>query len=277
MGAAADELNEGGSLHQWASAMRDYVTYDDDTRYDGLKRLGDHEIRLNVTHSNLEQRWHDLLVPRSMTVLQLKEKLYRHGGSLIDFVDLYLRRESGSGNTIFLDDDSKPLSHYGADNGMDLHIVDNDPHSKSAGGWLENVNLVEKYVMSEEDYDKREKTVRKYKEEKRKQDPNYKFDNAPKAKEVDWSLYMVGARCEVNPGGRRGTVKYVGAIGDRPEWYVGVKFDEPVGLNDGTKDGKVYIEDCPPKYGAFVKPENVEIGDFPELDPFADLGSDDEI
>jgi len=271
----ADELNEGGSLHQWASAMRDYVTANDEQRYDGLKRLGDNEVRLNVTHSNLQQRWHDILVAREMTVMQVKEKLYRHGGSLIDMVDLYLRRENGSGNTIFLADDTKTLQYYGVDNGMELHIVDNDPHSKSLGGWLEDTSLVEKYMMSEEDYDKREKTVRNYKREKAKEE-GLKFANAPE-KEVDMEAYVVGARCEVNPGGRRGTIRYVGPVGESADTFVGVRFDEPVGLNDGTKDGKVYFDDCPPKYGAFARPQNVTVGDFPELDPFADLGSDDEI
>ncbi len=42
-------------------------------------------------------------------------------------------------------------------------MVDTDPTSASAGGWLENTDLVQKYKMSDEDYDRREKTYRKWK------------------------------------------------------------------------------------------------------------------
>ena len=34
-------------------------------------------------------------------------------------------------------------------------MMDTNPHSISANGWLENVNLVKKYEISEEDYNKR--------------------------------------------------------------------------------------------------------------------------
>lgn len=39
-------------------------------------------------------------------------------------------------------------------------MTDDDPFSLSRGGALENTSLVEKYRMSEEDYDKRKGTLR---------------------------------------------------------------------------------------------------------------------
>merc|ERR1719198_2733303 len=241
--------------HPWQQAFRDYVTERDATRYDGMC---DGAIRLDITHSNLEQRWHDILVWESMTVFELKEKLYRHCGSHVTFVDLYLRRGQGTSNTVYLADENKTLGYYGAASGQHLHMVDNDPHSISAGGWLENVHLVE-------------------------------------APEVDLTPYVVEARCEVNPGGRRGTVKFVGPLVEEADedgvvtkvmgsniygqdsiTFIGIQLDEPTGHNDGLHQGTRYFQ-CPPKYGLFAKPQNVTIGDFPELDPFADLESDDEI
>jgi tubulin-folding cofactor B len=48
----------------------------------------------------------------------------------------------------------------------------------------------------------------------------------------------VGDRCEVNPGGKRGEVKFVGKIpAIAAGWFVGVQYDEPVGKNDGTCKG----------------------------------------
>lgn len=49
-----------------------------------------------------------------------------------------------------------------------IHITDTDPHSLSANGWLEDVSKVQKYEISEADYEQRENTYRKFKEQKLK-------------------------------------------------------------------------------------------------------------
>ena len=74
--------------------------------------------------------------------------------------------------------------------------------------------------MSDEDYDKYPKSLRAYARERRKVDPNFKFfpkgdPTAPKH-DVESAECMahvsVGSRCEVQPGGRRGVVEFVGHV-----------------------------------------------------------------
>jgi tubulin-folding cofactor B len=62
-------------------------------------------------------------------------------------------------------------------------------------------------------------------------------------------------------------------------YWVGVKFDEPVGKNDGkTPCGKILIPECPPMHGSFCRPDRVICGnEFTEIDEFASSSEDEEI
>jgi len=74
-----------------------------------------------------------------------------------------------------------------------------------------------------------------------------------------------GSRCKLNTGAR-GEVKYVGKIMDLGHGYfVGVKLDEPFGDGNGIIKGVKYF-DASDKYATFVRPNALEIGDFPVLD-----------
>ncbi len=78
---------------------------------------------------------------------------------------------------------------------------------------------------------------------------------------------QIEQRCEVTVPGqarRRGVIKFIGQTSFKPGWWIGIHYDEPVGKNDGSVEGKRYFT-CPAKYGAFVKPAHVTMGDFPEL------------
>lgn len=92
---------------------------------------------------------------------------------------------------------------------------------------------------------------------------------------------VVDQRCEVQPGGRRGTVKYVGEVPELTQksqvggYWVGIYFDEPVGKSDGTVGGTRYFE-AMAKFGGFCRGKNVQVGDFPERDILDELEDSDD-
>lgn len=92
-------------------------------------------------------------------------------------------------------------------------------------------------------------------------------------REVEERHIKFGARCRLLPDSdhRRGSVRHIGDIPEIPGVgaWIGIELDEPTGKNDGSVKGKRYFE-CKTNYGVFVRPERVEIGDFPVLDELAD-------
>ena len=126
-----------------------------------------------------------------------------------------------------LSDDTKMLGFYSVESGHEIHIVDTDPFSLSRGGGLTDVSLVEKYKMSDHDYDKRSGTMRDYIRKKRAEDPKFKLkpqstpQTAMRAAQVGAPADVgpdsvagitVGNRCQVMPGKRRGVVMTVGEV-----------------------------------------------------------------
>ncbi|RQM12726.1 hypothetical protein KXD40_006173 [Peronospora effusa] len=263
-------------------ALRSFVTAMDDQQYDNVP---DGIVCLLITHSNLKLQMVDIRLDLHSTIGELRHKVYQHTGTKPDAMELLIMRNDGS---IYhhLDNDTRMLGFYSVENGMRLHVVDKDPFSLSKGGGLEDVSLVKKYEISDKDYDKREKTVRAYKREQLAKDPNWKpkpmmnvarpTTDSSTFPNSDSVIHMkVGDRCEVQPGGRRGKVMYIGEIPEiAPGFWVGVQFDEPVGKGNGSVKGVTYWK-CENKYGGFVRPHNVVVGDYQVLDPFADLSDDD--
>lgn len=70
---------------------------------------------------------------------------------------------------------------------------------------------------------------------------------------------------------KRGVVMYVGQVEEIPNGagkWIGIELDEPVGKNDGSLNGKRYWPQKTGalKYGVFVRPERVEVGNWPVVD-----------
>lgn len=270
--------------------LRAYVVGPDS----GFANRSDSTVLLNISHSNLQAKFMEIRLDMHSSIEAIKVKLSFHTGTSPSAMLLHLLDEAGQ-LMASLCDDSRKLGFYSPRDGCTLHVVDTDPTSASAGGWLENTELVQKYKMSDEDYDRREKTYRKWKAEQLAKDPTWTLEKemakrrgveyvAPaKVEDPDHmadlaAAISVGQRCSVDPGDRRGEVMFVGRVEGLPlGWWVGVRYDEPLGRNDGSVKGKK-IFDAPQGYGGFVRPDKVKVGDYPPVDEFAEEGlGDDEI
>ena len=143
---------------------------------------------------------------------------------------------------------------------------------------FDDLSKVEKYEISEADYDKRNDTVRAFK--KRMQAAGHpQFQNAQgedtyqdymkeEAEAMFTAELTTGQRCELSVGGRRGEVKYIGKVsGMGAGFWVGVQLDEPTGDSDGSFKGTKFFESTD-KSATFVRPNELAIGDYPEKDIF---------
>jgi tubulin-folding cofactor B len=237
-------------------------------------------VWIEITHSVLPIRTEKQFDP-FLSVETVKEKLY----PVVGTSPAHMRLELYNADNSLVNSDLKDeltLAQCGAtDDGMRIHVIDMDPTNAMAQ--LNNVSSVEKYTISEEDYDKRDDTFRKWKQ---KNLPQYSSKENKEKKEMELAKEQkihaeviknikIGDRCELNNELKsRGEVKYVGKTAFDTGYWVGVKLDEPVGKHNGTVKGKKYFE-CPEGYGVFVRPDMVNVGDYPE-ESF-DFGSDDEI
>jgi len=162
------------------------------------------------------------------------------------------------------------LGHYGPQEYFTIHVIDEAPGYNFAD--FEDTSKVEKYEISNEAYDKRDDTFRKFKGKMMEKDPNFMTKNkkqiAEDFQEEEAKSIEVGNRWEVIVGERRGEVKYVGKIIELANgFWVGVQLDEPQEDSNGSVGHKSYFT-CPDKYGLYVRPTDIKVGDYPAIDIF---------
>jgi len=212
-----------------------------------------------------------------MLVSELKGKLELVTGVQCSWMDLELYNTEDA--LMHKLEDDKMLGYYSPLNNWRVHVINTNPNRTEDE--FSDVSKVEKYNMSEEDYLKKEDSVRnfmlknkmgKFSEEAQK---NEELQKKKELQEYERAKqFTIGDRCETfvaKQPKRRGTVMYIGETEFKPGCWVGVKYDEPMGKNDGSVKGKRYFT-CPDKYGGFVRPSQMEVGDYPE----EDLGLDDD-
>ncbi|KAF5963473.1 tubulin specific chaperone cofactor B [Fusarium coicis] len=159
-------------------------------------------------------------------------------------------------------------------------VIDTRPAASRIN--LNDTAGVDKYVMPEEEYEKKTDSVLAWKKAQKlgRFDPDASSHEEAKLQALDREVatrgIAVGRRCRV--GGedtRRGVIQYLGEVKEIPGGlglWVGVQLDEPVGKNDGSIAGTRYWgEPSELKHGVFVRPERVEVGDFPALDDLEDM------
>lgn len=227
------------------------------------------DVRLSSTISSFDAKRR---FNRGISIAELKKKLEMVVGASASCMDLELFSISDK----FLqkmDDNEALLGSYPVDDECRIHVIDR------SGGQMDqftDVSKVEKFELPDDAYDKRADSVRSFMKKQRvgrfNEDEMAKKKAEHAAREEEQKAaadaISVGSRCQVQVPGqptKLGTTMYVGTTDFKPGYWVGVKYDEPLGKHNGTVEGKQYFV-CENKYGAFVKPLNVTVGDFPEED-----------
>jgi len=225
-------------------------------------------ITSNISSFTSEKRF-----DKSLTVGDLKVKLELISGGTAASMGLSIFDKENK-LMYTLDDNNALLGSYHIEDGHRIHVIDENKQK----GEFENTAAVEKFELTKDQYNKRTDTVAaflkknnlgKYNEEEMAALAKEKEDReAAEERLVAEKGMVAGARCQVTTGGagkRRGTVQFAGKVHFQPGTWVGIQYDEPTGKNDGSVGGQRYFT-CPPKFGGFVKPNCVEVGDFPEED-----------
>ena len=223
-------------------------------------------VKLNLTHNNLSMRIPEVRFDYYQTIASIKNVCEKKFGSESYYMQLVLQDAKGV-NLVTMNEDEKQLCEYSPLDNFTIHVIDTNPMSITKN--LEDLSSVPKYNMSEEDYDKLPDNFRKFKKEFLKNHPE--LVKAPVTMDPDYmkaeaESIAIGSRCQMTDFGHRGTVSFVGRVPELAEgFFLGITLDEPFGENDGSVGAKSYFT-CNSKYGIFLRPDKVDVGDYPELD-----------
>jgi tubulin-folding cofactor B len=222
-------------------------------------------VKVTLTHSISKTVVPEKRYGLTQTIEQIKANLATHFPTPAEYMRLDLKNDKGVTVEVGMQDE-KLLGYYQCRDDFIIHVIDLQPAPNAQE--FEDVSKVEKFEISEEAYGKREDNLRAFRERMLAQQRAALGDAAPKElcdesyKEAAEAM-KVGDRCQVSPGDRLGEVTYVGRVdGLKAGYWIGVRFDEPVGKGDGTVKGRRFFE-CNPQYGGFLRPEQVTVGDFP--------------
>uniref|UniRef100_A0A914ZMJ9 CAP-Gly domain-containing protein n=6 Tax=Parascaris univalens TaxID=6257 RepID=A0A914ZMJ9_PARUN len=216
-----------------------------------------------IIRSAASQYPYEKRCPQTMRLSELKNKLQSIVGMTIETMRLELH-DKDENLISALTDDCATLEELGICDGMQIYVSD------SSGEIAPTLNdtMIEKYDITDEQYEQRSESIRAWKKRHGvdKKIVNLTSEYIENSKKIAEGI-KVGSRCSVqlnNQPEKRGVVSYIGETKFRQGYWIGVTYDEPVGKNDGSIEGIRYFT-CMEKYGGFVRPQDVRIGDFPPL------------
>lgn len=106
---------------------------------------------LHLTHNLTASRIPEIRFELNSSIKHVKELIEKRYGTCADQMELVLKDTCGT-NVCNLGDDERPLSFYGPNDNYTIHVIDKNPNSVLKG--IDDVSKVDKYTMSEADYDK---------------------------------------------------------------------------------------------------------------------------
>lgn len=153
-------------------ALKAYIQAKDATAYDAL----DPDIVvLDLTHSNLQQQHIEIRFYKKDFLYILRQRIHRQTGTPPS--DQHLQVYDGAQLVAEIPasaDDDFLLGRFGlVHHGMRVHCIDTNPYSNSAGGAYEDTSLVEKFTLSEQAYEARDKTLRAWAKEQKRRNPQF--------------------------------------------------------------------------------------------------------
>jgi hypothetical protein len=156
-------------------------------------------------------------------------------------------QDPSTGSKKILDEETKTLNDFEVANHQILHVIDTDPSKYVAS--TQQGEVTQPFELSAEKEAARAEVMKQAKEQKAIAD-----DQKLLRAKVGDRVQVVGGPAGSAP--RVGEVAFIGPVHFAVGLWVGVKFDEAVGKNDGTGNGVRYFE-CEPNHGSFVKPASV--------------------
>ena len=153
-------------------ALKAYLQAKDATAYDALDA---DMVVLDLTHSNLQQQHIEIRFYKQDPLYILRQRIHRQTGT--PAADQHLQVYDGDALVAEIPpetEDDYLLGRFGlVHHGMRVHCLDTNPYSGSARGAYEDTSLVEKFRLTDEQYDAKDKTLRAWAKEQKRKNPNF--------------------------------------------------------------------------------------------------------